>query len=626
MKKKTEGGYYFDDGLDEIFKYSTWNCLKYMARFSIQNDKWLIPLMAISASAFYGVDLLWTIVNKYVVDFAFAVETRKKLLAIISALIAAILILKLIYGSLETMCCETRFRKCKYVLVRKLYEKQLCMDYENLEKPAVKILFEGAKQQSVNSMMEFFFRVRETIGLFFSFAGYTTLICMLSPWLVLIILVPTVAYYYIVKYKITWFNRHWKDWMDTERKLEYIKRKASDFTNAKDIRLYNMKGWIGQMARKFLDERLFWYKRQGKVEGLNGFLQLLAVSVRDIAAYGFIVWSLAKGNMGAGDFVLYFSVVGQVSYSFYHVMDHIASFGWITANISRYREFLEVEDASNQNVGEALPKGDFSIRFEHVCFRYDGAKEDTIHDLSFTIKAGEKIAIVGNNGAGKTTIVKLLCGMYRRTGGEIYIGEHSIDAYNRDTLFLLYATVFQDIHVMPTTITENIVMKGCVDLKSLHYALEHSGLMEIIEAFPHGIDTYLVKSVYDEATDFSGGELQKLALARALYKQKTYGAKVLLLDEPTAALDPLAEQKMYQEYAQFAQGKISVFISHRLASTQFCDRIFYLKNGSIAECGTHSELLAAGGEYAKIFEVQSRYYRQQKAYAKTFGESEVCYE
>lgn len=626
MKKKTEGGYYFDDEFDEVYKYSTWNCLKYMVRFSVRNDKWLIPLMAVSAGAFYGVDFLWTIVNKYVVDFAFAVEARQKLLVIISVLIMVILILKLIHGSLEAKVCETRFRKCRYAIVRKLYEKQLYMDYENLEKPAVKTLFEGAKQQSVNSMMEFYFRVRDTIGLFFSFAGYTTLICMLSPWLVLIILVPTVAYYYIVKYKITWFNRHWKDWTDTERKLGYIKRKASDFAYAKDVRLYNMEGWIGQMVRKFLEERLFWYKKQGKVEGLNGFLQLLAVSVRDIAAYGFIVWNLAKGNLGAGDFVLYFSSVGQVSYVFYHMMDHIASLGWITANISRYREFLEVEDASNQNAGKELPKGDFSIRFENVCYRYGGAKEDTIHNLSFTIKSGEKIAIVGNNGAGKTTIVKLLCGMYRRTGGEIYIGEHSIDAYNRDALFQLYATVFQDIHVMPTSITENIVMKGCVDLNNLRYALEHSGIMEKVKMLPDGIDTYLVKSVYDKATDFSGGELQKLAFARALYKQKTYGAKVLLLDEPTAALDPLAEQKMYQEYAQFAQGKISVFISHRLASTQFCDRIFYLKNGSIVECGTHSELLAAGGEYAKIFEVQSRYYRQKKAYAETFGESEVCYE
>ena len=163
-------------------------------------------------------------------------------------------------------------------------------------------------------------------------------------------------------------------------------------------------------------------------------------------------------------------------------------------------------------------------------------------------------------------------------------------------------------------------------MKSLRYAIEHSGLAEKIEALPDGIDTYMVKSVYDDATDFSGGEMQKLALARALYKQQTYGANILLLDEPTAALDPVAEQNMYQEYARFAQGKISVFISHRLASTRFCDRIFYLKNGIITECGTHSELLAAGGEYAEVFEVQSRYYRQKEAYAETFGESEVCYE
>lgn len=625
MKKKIEGGYYFDDGFGEIYKYSTWDCLKYMARFSWQSDKWLIPLMAVSAGAFYGVDLLWTVFNKYVVDFVFAYETRKRLLVVMSAIIAAILVLKLIYGSLRTRVCETRLRKCRYTFVRKLYEKQLDTDYENLEKPATKILLEGAKQ-SIHYLLEFYHRVQETIGLAISLAGYSTLICMLSPWLILIILVPTIAYYYIVKYKITWFNRHIKNWLDTERKLEYIKRKSSDFTNAKDIRLYGMNDWIGQMARKFLDARLFWYKRQGKEEGLNGFLQLFAVSVRDLAAYGFIVWNLAKGNMGAGDFILYFSSVGSVSYAFYHTMDHIASAGWITANVSWYREFLEMEDKSNRKEGVGLPEGDFDIRFENVCYRYGGAEEDTIHNLSFTIRPGEKIAIVGNNGAGKTTIVKLLCGMYRRTGGEIYIGEHAIDEYNRDELFKLYATVFQDIHVMPTTITENIVMRGCADMKSLRYAIEHSGLAEKIEALPGGVDTYLVKSVYDDATDFSGGEMQKLALARALYKQQTYGAGVLLLDEPTAALDPIAEQNMYQEYARFAKGKISIFISHRLASTRFCDRIFYLKNGSITECGTHSELLAAGGEYAKNYEVQSRYYRQKEAYAKTFGESEVCYE
>lgn len=626
MKKRKAEGYYFsEDSEGHIYKYSTWDCLKYMARFSWQNDRWIIPMMVIGAGSYYGVELLWTVFNKYVVDFALADGGKKNLIVGMLAIISAVFVMKIVYGALSVRACETKFRRCRYLFVRQLYEKQMDTDYENLEKPHVKVLLEGAKQ-SIGNLLEFYGRVQETAGLALSLAGWITVICTLSPWLIVIIIVPTIAYYYIVKYKIMWFSRHVKMWLGTERKLEYIKRKSADFSNAKDIRLYRMKDWIVSLAEEFLEKRLFWYRKQAKLEGLNGFFQLLAVSVRDIAAYGFIVWNMARGNMSAGDFILYFSSVGQIAYAFYQIMGNISSFGWITAGVSRYREFLEVEDKSNRGAGIPLPRGNFDICFDKVCYRYGGAESDTIHELSFTIRSGEKIAIVGNNGAGKTTIVKLLCGIYRRTGGEIYIGGHSIDEYNRDELFKLYATVFQDIHVMPSTITENIVMSGRADLKSLSYAIEHSGLAGKINELPEGLDTYLVKSVYDDATDFSGGEMQKLALARALYKQKTYGSGVLLLDEPTAALDPIAEQNMYQEYAHFAEGKMSVFISHRLASTQFCDRIFYLKDGRIEECGTHNELLEADGEYARIFEVQSRYYRQKEEKAKAFGEGEVCYE
>lgn len=629
MKKKTAGGYYrFDDAPEPeqgFFRYSTGDCLKYMIRFSRQSDKWIIPMMILAAGAFSGVELLWALLNKYVVDLALSGGTKERLIAKMGVIVAAILMMKLINGILCDKVCQTKFRKCRYLFARKLYQKQMDTDYENLEKPAVKTLFEGAKQ-SIDNLIEFYYRVQETAALAVSLLGWSAVIVTLSPWLIAVILVPTIVYYYIVKYKIVWYNRHVVRWLDIDRKMEYVKRKSADFANAKDIRLYHMKDWLGALARKFIDRRLFWYKKQAKVEGLNGFFQLLIVSIRDIAAYGFIVWNMARGGIGAGNFILYFSSVGQIAYAFYHIMDHIASFGWITAGVSRYREFLEVEDCSNRGKGAALPKGNFEIRFEKVCYRYGGAESDTIRDLSFTIRSGEKIAIVGGNGAGKTTIVKLLCGIYRRTGGEIYIGDRSIDAYNRDELFRLYATVFQDIHVMPSTITQNIVMSGAADLKALSYAAERSGLMDKINELPDGLDTYLVKSVYDDATDLSGGERQKLALARALYKQKTCGSGVLLLDEPTAALDPIAEQNMYQEYARFAQGNISVFISHRLASTQFCDRIFYLKDGQIAECGTHKELLEAGGEYAHIFEVQGRYYRQKEVIARAFEEKEACYE
>lgn len=626
MKKKMDDGYYYyDDEFGQVFKYSTWDCIKYMARFSWKNDKWVIPMMLIGGGCYCSVDLLWGIFNKYVVDFALGDGIRERLTVGMLSLVAALLVMKLVQGIFSVRVNETKLRRLRYAFSRQLYEKQMDTDYENLENPVTKTCFEGARQ-AVNILLEFYHRMEEAMGLAVAALGWGAVIATLSPWLILIILVPTIAYYYIVKYKINWFNRHMGRWIDTDRKLEYLKRKASDFSNAKDIRLYRMKGWLGSKAREFLDKRLFWYKRQAKVEGFNGFLQILVISVRDIAAYGFIVWSMARGGMSAGDFILYFSSVGQIAYAFYHIMDHVVSFGWITGGVSWYREFLEVEDKSNRGKGAPLPKGDFEIRFENVCYRYGGAGKDTIHDLSFTVKSGEKIAIVGNNGAGKTTIVKLFCGIYRRTGGEIYIGGRPIDEYNRDELFKLYATVFQDIHVMPSSITENIVLRSSADLKNLAYAVEHSDLEGSISRLSKGLDTNLVKSVYDEATDLSGGEMQKLALARALYKQKTYGSRVLLLDEPTAALDPIAEQNMYREYARFAQGKISVFISHRLASTQFCDRIFYLKDGRIAECGTHRELLEAGGEYAHIFEVQSRYYRQKEVSARAFGESEVRYE
>lgn len=626
MKKKVNGRYiiYQDDG-NLSMKYSTISCIGYMIRSSWKMDKWYIPLVIVSAGCGGLLELLWSLFGKYIVDFALGDGVREHLLIVMSAIIAAIFVMRLLFKMLGKYAGETKLRKCSYLFSRQLYEKQLDTDYENLENPSTKNLFERAKQ-AVDKLVEFYYRIENSVCLIISLFGWIVVVSTLSPWLILVIVVPTVGYYYIVKYKISWYGKNTMQWVDIDRKLSYIRNKSADFSSAKDIRLYHMQGWLGEMFGKFMEKRLFWYKKQDRVEGLNGFFQILIVSVRDIAAYGFIVWQVSKGNMTAGEFLLYFNSVGQIADAFYHIMDHLASFGWLTMVTSWYREFLELPDKTNRGEGVPLPTGDFDIRFEKVCYRYGGAEKDTIHDLSFTIKSGEKIAIVGNNGAGKTTIIKLLCGIYRCTGGQIYIGEHRIEEYNRDELFKLYATVFQDIHVMPSTIAENIVMSGAVDLKSLDYAIEHSGIGDKICGLPDGLGTYLVKSVYDDATDLSGGEMQKLALARALYKQKTHNSGVLILDEPTAALDPIAEQNMYQEYAKFTEGKISVFISHRLASTQFCDRIFYLKEGRISECGTHNELLNAGGEYAHIFQVQSQYYRKKETLARVFEEGETCYE
>ena len=241
------------------------------------------------------------------------------------------------------------------------------------------------------------------------------------------------------------------------------------------------------------------------------------------------------------------------------------------------------------------------------CFRYEGAERDTIHNLSLKIRSGEKLALVGLNGAGKTTLVKLLCGLYRPTSGEILYNGIPQSDFCREDYYRLISPVFQEVRTAFFSLAETVSGKSVAetDLERAERCMRQAGLGPKIDALPDGIHTKLNKKVHENGTELSGGEAQKLMLARALYKD----APMLVLDEPTAALDPISESRLYAEFNAFAEGKTALFISHRLASTSFCDRIILLEEGSIAEEGTHQELIAANGKYRQLFDIQSGWYK-----------------
>lgn len=273
------------------------------------------------------------------------------------------------------------------------------------------------------------------------------------------------------------------------------------------------------------------------------------------------------------------------------------------------REFIDIPDHFNRSKGVPLPKNPPEIVLENVSFRYPNSQSDTLKNINLIIKPGEKLAIAGLNGAGKTTLVKLLCGLYRPTKGRITVSGHAIEEYNRDEYYSILSVVFQDICLLPVSIAKNIALceQGQMNNTILKKVLKLSGLYDKVQSLPKKEDTLLLKSIHEEAIELSGGEMQKLALARALYK----GGNIIILDEPTAALDPIAESEMYQKYNQLISDATSVFISHRLSSTRFCDRIIFLEDGEIIEEGSHEELMGLSGEYADMFNIQSHYYKEE---------------
>ena len=441
------------------------------------------------------------------------------------------------------------------------------------------------------------------------FAVYLLLLTGLSGWMVALVILTTAVGFMVSEHLEGWGSRHREERAACMNTIGYARRVSTKREYAQDFRIFGLRPWLEEVWSSAMGAYRAFLTRRERVYFLVYVVDALLTLLRNGGAYAYLIWLTLTQGLSASQFLLYFSAISGFTQWVKGIMEQFSTLHRQSLELSTLREFLEWPEPFAFEEGKPLPQGlkDCEIMLDHVSYRYPGAEKDTISNLTFTLHPGEKVAIVGLNGAGKTTLVKLLCGFLDPTQGCVRLNGVDIRAYNRREYYHLFSAVFQEFSVLDTNVAVNVAQRvEDIDRERVAKCLEQAGLTQAVEALPRGMDTPVTRNVFEDGVELSGGQMQRLMLARALYRD----APVVVLDEPTAALDPLAEHDIYMKYNSMTQGKSSLFISHRLASTRFCDRIIYMEYGRIAEEGTHQSLLDLGGGYAKLFEVQSRYYQE----------------
>lgn len=505
--------------------------------------------------------------------------------------------------------------RMRYTLL--LTSKGLHTDYENIDGANGQERYQLASMATTSNsssaekvVLVLVSLVSNTIG----FILYAGIIATLHPLIVAFVVVSAMVNLYGGRRVNRYIESNKEHLADARRKLNYIGKTGGDFKAAKDLRLYGTGHWFKDNYAVYLKKRVSITVKNDLRKLWLSFMDGGMVLVRDVITYGVLVAAVLQKGLSIGDFALYFGAVAGISHWLSGMAKDMIDIDAMSLETQHLRHYLEMPEHHNRGIGQSIPphsQWPLDIAFIDVSFRYPGAEKDTISHVNLHIKKGEKLALVGVNGAGKTTLVKLLCGLYRPTQGEIRINGVPMQEYNIHEYYKLFSVVFQDYFILPMSIEENIALKKSsemTDMEAQHVnqLIEQVGLGKKVKSLPAGKKSMLVKSVHVDAAELSGGEYQKLMLAQALYK----AAPIMVLDEPTAALDPIAENEIYQQYNEMTKTSTSIFISHRLSSTRFCDRIVFLEGGKIVEMGSHDTLMQGDTRYKHMYDKQSHYYKK----------------
>ena len=493
-------------------------------------------------------------------------------------------------------------------------EKTNTTSYQNLLDPSCQKLMREAKEETRDnrcSSEHIWTTITTLLSDILGFITYLVLLKNLDPIIMIAVIITTCIGFLISIRTDNWRYEHREKEADYKKKTWYIIETAESIPIGKDIRIFGLSDWFNEIWTDLLRTRENFAAKAEKQKLIGNIANVALSILRNGIAYVYLISMVINNGLSASDFVLHFTAVSGFSTWITGFLSDLSVLHKEGLGISKIREYLEMDEVFLFEGGKDIPdlSNGCKIELKNVSFRYPEADQDTIRELDLEIAPGEKLAVVGLNGAGKTTLVKLICGLLDPTNGSVSLNGTDIRDLNRREYYKLFSTLFQSSAILDVSIAENVAQRiEGIDRDRVFKCLSLAGLSEKVEELPDGMDTKLGKEVWEGGVELSGGQVQRLLLARALYRD----APMLILDEPTAALDPIAESDLYQKYSEMTKGKTAVFVSHRLATTRFCDRIIFISDGRIAETGTHEQLLSKRGKYAELFEVQSRYYKEGK--------------
>nr|WP_308742542.1 ABC transporter ATP-binding protein [uncultured Anaerocolumna sp.] len=576
--------------------------------FKIQKS--YIPLMLVSAIFQAATPFFGIIIPKYIIEELMEQKRIKMLILYVGILIIGNGCLNLINKFFTTKVELANIRLINGFELH-LGKHIMNMDLEKLEDPKILDMKEQAifpiyNQDALRNMIESLIAV---IRISITILGLAAIIAILNP-LIIALIISIVLINGIISKKAQRITfRFFQQLIPLNRKFGYYASLVTDFSMAKDIRIYNMAPYIGKKIRDYTEESIESMSKSMNTTAKYFGLNSVTLPLEMLLIYGYMVYQVILGSISIGEFSMYISAGNNFTNYITEFIQNVVQLRQMCLYLDTYLKFEKIPSkrkTGTKSVESILNCYSNTIEFKHVYFKYPRSEEYTLKDVNITIHSGEKLSVVGPNGAGKTTFIKLLCRLYTPDKGEILLNGVNINEYSYDEYMKLLSVVFQDYKLFSFTIKENIVFdKGLqVPDETVNKALEKVGLLERIEELEKGIHTSLYKNFDKNGIELSGGQAQKLAIARAVYKN----SPIVVLDEPTAALDPYAEYEIYTSFNKLIGDHTAIYISHRLSSCKFCNKIAVFDDGELKEYGTHQELVNKNGMYTKLWTAQAQYY------------------